>query len=94
MSILDIADAVGVDRENGLTFREARWIVDLADSLLSSALSQVQPRRARVRHDVAADRLLGIGREHGRAVNLSDNLKTNWLNHFISSLKCQDLPDL
>ena len=42
-SVLHIAHTVGVDGEHGLALRKTGTVVDLADSLFSSSLPQIQP---------------------------------------------------
>ena len=42
-SFFRVADAVRVDREHRLSFRQTRRVVDLADSRLASAFAKVQP---------------------------------------------------
>ena len=42
-SFFRVTDAVRVDREHRLSFRQTRRVVDLADSRLASAFAKVQP---------------------------------------------------
>ena len=73
--ILGVSDSIWVYGEDGLVLRQAGRVVNFADPLLSPALPQVQSGGGGVRDDVASDRLLGVGGEHGATVDLSHYLK-------------------
>ena len=73
--ILCVSDSIWVYGEDGLVLRQAGRVVNFAYPLFAPALSQVQPRGGRVRDDVASDRFLGVGGEHGAAIDLSHYLK-------------------
>ncbi len=72
--LFGVADAVRVDGKDRFGLGQARAVVDLADAGLAASLSEVQPRRGGVRHDVTSDRLLRVRCKHGTAVDLRDNL--------------------
>lgn len=42
-SVLGVPDTISVDTEHGLRLRQAGRVVDLADTRLSAALTQVEP---------------------------------------------------
>ena len=69
-----VDDALGTDGKDGLGFGQRGTVVDLANPGFAATLAKVEPSRAGVRHDVAADRLLRIGLEHGGAVHGCDHL--------------------
>ena len=73
--ILCVSDSIWVYGEDGLVLRQAGRVVNFAYPLFAPALPQVQPRGGRVRDDVASDRFLGVGGEHGAAIDLSHYLK-------------------
>lgn len=56
-SVLSVSHAVGVDGEHGLGLRQAGGVIDLADSCLAAALSQVQPVHTRTHTDVTTSTL-------------------------------------
>ena len=65
-----------IDREQTVTLWQTRTIIDFTNPRLPPPLLQTQPRRARVRDDVASDRFLRVRIEHGArtAVDLRDDL--------------------
>ena len=73
--ILCVSDSIWVYGEDGLVLRQAGRVVNFANPLFSAALPQVQSRGGRVRDDVASDRFLRVGGEHGAAIDLGHHLK-------------------
>ena len=71
-----IAYPVLIDREQTVTLRQTRTVVDFTNPRLPSPLLQTQPRCACVGNDVASDGLLRVWIEHGArtAVDLRDDL--------------------
>lgn len=60
VSVSAVADAALSELVEALTFWDRRRIVDLADALLTLALSQEEPCGASMGHDVSTDWLLGV----------------------------------
>lgn len=72
---LRISYAVFVDSKHGLTLRQAWTVIYFTNSRIASTLPQTEPRSRRVRHNVAANRLLGVRIEHGgRSVHRCNHL--------------------
>lgn len=51
-SVRGVPDTVWVDGEHGLSFRQTRGVVDLADASVPSTFTQVQPERKHTDHSV------------------------------------------
>ena len=71
-----IPNPILINRKETITLRQTRTIINLTDPRLAPALLETQSRRARVRDDIATDRFLRVGIEHGArpAVDLGDDL--------------------
>lgn len=62
--LLRVTDSILVDGEHGFILGQARRIVNLAHTRVAASFAQAQTSCGCVRHDVAADGLLGISHEH------------------------------
>src|SRR6266536_5692521 len=71
-----VANTIFINSKQTITLRQARTVVDLADSSLSSPLLETQSRSASMCNDVSSDRFLWIRVEHctWSTVNLGDDL--------------------
>ena len=60
-----VPDAILLDRKQAITLGQTRAIINLTDPRLRPPLLQTQPRRARMRNNIAPNRLLRIRIKHG-----------------------------
>ena len=90
-SLFRVDDAFGTYGEHGFGLGQRGTVVDLAHSRLAAAFAEVETRRARVGHDVATDRLLGVGLEHGGAVDCGNHLVGNDDSHSKLERKIENL---
>ena len=80
-----------LNSEQSISLWQARTVVYLADSSLTSTFLETQPGRASMCNDITSDRLLGIWVEHraGSSIDLCYHLVGN--DHCNTKLVCQTL---
>ena len=74
-----IPNAILIDSKKTITLGQTGAVINLANARLSPPLLQAQPRRARMRNDIAPNRLLRVRIKHGAwpAVDLRHHLVGN-----------------
>jgi hypothetical protein len=72
--LLGVLNAIRLYTKHSLGLREVGAVVHSTHPILALRFLEVQPSGRRVSHNMAADRLLGVGTENGRRVHISHHL--------------------